>query len=430
MTKIKIHQKNLLIVSTVMLSTSVLPAAEIDYSVGASITRHSNINLESQPAPTEYARSLIGMFTLNEETSNLVANIDTLIEATDYKYDRLEDDVTGRLVGEALWIIKPATFEWYVANTYTQTIIDIFDSATQDNVENANAFETGPNYYVRFSRRNNLAFEARYRNFDYDERTVDNQRYTGAARWLYDVNALTVVGINYEHENIDYSDDPTVIDTKRKDMYATLSYATGNNTLYVDSGKTSYIDDDDKSIEEDRFSVRLESRRSRTSILRIGAEKELTDTGEALIDIISDPLNLEEHIASTSDYYVSKRAYVRYSNELSRSLYDIRVFKSELDYVNQDILNEHNRGVNFSLIYRLSRGHTLTFLGEAIEREYVNVTPIREDKDSTYSVQYSHIAGRRIRLNFALETEIRESNFIDEDYEDDRIMFSIIYTTR
>ena len=405
-------------------------AMKMDYSLGSSVGIYSNINLENDPTSDEGVISLFGTLSLSENTSNLVGRLDTIIEATNYYNDLAEDDVTGMLVGEGLWIIEPRKFEWYMADTFTQTVINIFESSNADNTENANAFVTGPNYFIRLKARSNIALEARYMNFNFEESTADNVRYAGAMRWLYELNSSLVAGLNYEQENTDYEDNQFVLDHKRKDAFASLSYKRGINTLDLEAGRNEITDDSGITIEGYRYGAHFESQRTSVSNIRLGIEQGLNDTGSELLDIINDPLNLDLDIASTSDFYRNRRAYVRYRYASSFFGYDARALYNEDYYPKQPILSEQNYVANLIGTYNLSNGDTFTISGEKIYRKYINTTPLRTDWDTLYSVQYSRNIARRLSFNVRAEKEQRDSSDELQDYVDNRLIFTLEYTTR
>jgi len=157
-----------------------LSATELDYSVGLTVSKYDNLNLEPNPTQGGVSESIVGGIILAEDTANLVANIDASLQLINYDDNQTQDESIGHLVANALWVLSPGHYEWFFSDTYTQTLVDSFDGDTPANRQNVNAFSTGPNIAFKIDSTNNFNIEARVETISFENNQsvidADNDR--------------------------------------------------------------------------------------------------------------------------------------------------------------------------------------------------------------------------------------------------------------
>ena len=172
-----------LIFFLVLYSNSAISfAAKVNYNVDLSLTHYDNINQELNPPSDEWVEEITGRVMVRENSSKLVSNVNASLSALHYQNQQQEDAITGELYADALWIVKPKHFEWYALDVFTQTVINPLQSNTQSNRQDTNTFSTGPNYYIRINKLNNLNLEARAGRVTYSDTNEDNNRASTAVR--------------------------------------------------------------------------------------------------------------------------------------------------------------------------------------------------------------------------------------------------------
>lgn len=404
-------------------------AGRLDYILGLSAAYHTNINLENDPQSDEGVIAATGEIAYTESTANLIANVNAYATYSEYVNDLADDELTGELTGEATWIIKPRSFEWYAADTFTQTVVDPLESFSQENMANANLFTTGPNYFVRIDDTNNFEFELRYTDFRIEDSDADSVTTSGAARWLYRLNSTTLAGISYEERHLDYK-STAFNNYTRSDLIGSIAYRKGLNAFDAKLGQTESVDGFGNVRTPVYASFALTNQRTRKLVIRLGGEHRLSDATTILLDLLEDPLDTDEVIVTGADQFILDRIYAAYIYTSSHFTTGLTVYGEESDYYVDSSLNESVRGINFTSALTLNDGQIIGFDARLAKRDYENLVPSRTDDDSLYSLRYTRNARRNLDFIILLETERRQSTNALDEYVDNRVIASIEYRSR
>ena len=395
----------------------------------------TNINHQNTPADSEVAQTLRGRISVIENTANLVANIDTTLEATRYSNNQATDVTTGQLLGTALWSIKPGQLEWFVSDVYTQTALDPLSSNTPSNRQNVNAFTTGPNYYVRINRRSNLALEARLENYAYDNAQIDNSRVFGASRLDYMFTSSISSNLHYESTQVMYENNVLnngVLnpDFNRNDVFLGLLYQRNVNRAELQGGYTIINYDGTTDTRESRYLLALENRRTRTTTIRAEYNREISDTSSDLRSVTStDNTTL---LATSALLYVRSSTSLNITNTLSSGTLILNVYKTDSDYLADDTQDqdETEKGASLRNLWNISGSSSLAIDGSYIQSSYFNRVPERIDEDYLYGASYIHRYGRNININLRAQQAERESTESAQTYDDTRITLTLEYVSR
>ena len=395
----------------------------------------TNINHQNTtPAESELAQTLRGTISVIENTANLVANFDTTLEATRYANNQATDITTGRLLGNALWSIKPGQLEWFVSDVYTQTALDPLSSNTPSNRQNVNALTTGPNYYVRINRRSNLALEARVENYAYDNAQIDNSRVFGASRLDYMFTSSISSNLRYETSQVMYENNVlnnrvSNPDFNRNDVFLGLFYQRNVNRAELQGGYT-IINYDGMAAEtrESRYLLALENRRTRTTTIRAEYSRNISDTSSDLRSVIStDNINL---LATSALLYVRTSTSLNITNTLSSGTLILNIHKTDSDYLTDDRQDQTEKGASLTNFWNISGNSSFAIDGSYIQSSYFNRAPQRINEDYLYGANYTYHYGRNININLRAEQAERKSTESAQTYDDTRIMLTLEYVSR
>lgn len=399
-------------------------AGNARYSLGASLSSYDNINLVPEPADSELAKSLIGTAALTEDDVNLLVNLNARFQVIKYTNDQAEDRNRGKLVATTLWKISPEHFEWYIADTFSQTAIDSFAPGAPSNEQNANVFITGPNYILRINSRNNLRFEARFADNAYANKANNNQ-IKATSRWLYDINSALNIGVNYESTKVKYDKGTNILDYDRSDAFFSLNYDKGLILYKFETGTTN-IDYDrlgDKDVP--RYLFAIESQRTRSSTLKLNVSRSLTDTASQLTystaqDLVNNPL-----LTTSNDTFIRDIANLTYTETTSAGNYWLSIYRAENSYTIRKTLNSEVDALNFVNIWNMGRNSNMAFKAYYYNTRYADPTLDREDKDSRFSLFYNHRAKRNLNLRFGIESIKRKSTVALQEYENLQLLIGI-----
>lgn len=407
-------------------------AAEVNYSVGYTLAHYTNINHVHEPTDSELSNSAHAVASLEEQTPNYNVDLVASAEITQYTNDIATDQNAVQFLGNSLFYILPGRLEWFLADIYTQTSIDVLVSDTPENRQNANALSTGPNYILRLGSRNNLIFEARFEDYYYELASTDNQRLFGAVRWGYEFNSLMSTDINYEAETVSY-DDLTDSDYDRNDAFLAFEYHYGRNLLRAEAGYSTISTDSDVDINESRHHILAQNQRTRSSNIQFEHERILSDTSNDLQMAANSNgaiLYDTSSILTSAELYVNTRSSLSYNITDTSGELTLNAERSRADYLLDDTLDQDAKILFLHKLWNLSGFSSVMLDVQYRENDFVTLVPARIDKDYTYTISYRRGLRRNLGLIFRTEYQERISTLSQEDYDNSIFMVTLEYTSR
>ncbi len=418
----------------VILSVSSLDAnaLEMTYTLGSSIARHDNINLVANPVSEEWVTTLNGGLILIENSPSLTANVNANIAALYYKNKQQQDATVGGINAIARWIIKPRQFEWFFSDVLSQTAIDPLQSNTLTNRQDTNSFLTGPNYFWRIDSRHNINFEARVGKVNFTNSVGNNDRTTSAVRWLYQANRSTTNSINWEVENLNFT-DANVTDYSRQNLYARINYIRARNTYTAEAGVTNIKYASQAQQGGQRYLVSIQNQRTRNSNIQFTYSHRITDTGTALLTAPSTTQttpNATSILSPAGDIYTDDRLTFIYTRNTTTGSLLVNLSNSIQDYRTQNNFDVDSTVVSILPRYNFSQISSLSMEASQTLTKYKNVTPKRTDTDSRLRVIYNYNSGRNVVLSLAATHMKRDSTDVARNYENNNIMLTFTYSSR
>lgn len=412
-------------------------AARGAYGFGYISEYTTNIERVSEVGPTqptdEWINTLVAGASYTENTADFAANVVGQVELRDYAKNSFSEDIFGTLAASALWTLSPQRFTWTLENAFRMVTLDPTVASTPRNVAGANAFETGPDAYFRLGPRNTFSLGARYGNVYVGDTELDDNRYSGVARWLWQLSSRTVWSLNAEHINVDYKNDELNESFRRNDLYLRLQIRQARSEFILDGGRSRI----DRETELDGSLARLELRRQLTSESTFGlsAASGYQDAGAELLDILTGPTEPAGVIAPlmgtdviTDDIYYRRQADVYYERVGTRLAGTLRLITRELDF--ETLPEDRNEtGGSLELQYRYSATLGATLFGEHLNVEYLQVNPRREDRDSHYGLRLAYLVARNLSLGLEGRRIERASTSEASEFVDKRVLLTLLYST-
>ncbi|MDH5572243.1 MAG: outer membrane beta-barrel protein, partial [Gammaproteobacteria bacterium] len=348
------------------------------------------------------------------------------------KNQQAEDESLGQLYADFLWVINPRRYEWFLSDTYTQTLISPLSLDTPDNRRNSNAVSTGPNFIWRIDSRNDVVLEARADRVIFESNNsaavADNSRLNITSIWDYRLRSSSSLALNYFIETVKYDDLNYSDNYNRNDLYLSFEHHRGTNFFEADLGVVNINYADTEDISETRFRLSAQDARTRTSSLRFELSRNVTDISSELINRIEvRDLNIEPE-ANVSDIYIDKSARVIFNKALTSGVLDFTAYTRINDYRQQDQLDQTEKGYQIEVIFEVQRASSLGISASYSSSVFDLMS--REDDDYLYSISYIYNARRHFSLNYEIIFQERVSNDPANDYEDTRYLLTLNYSTQ
>ena len=239
----------------VLLACAALPCAA---QVGPLTYQNLFFNQASNAQAGDYLSATAGLiYTDNASFSNrgsgdtlaevgLVGNaayqgprldyhLDSDIAAVKYLHNSYPFEPTGYLDGAAELKIVPGEFSWTGRETYSQLVINQYQPANPDNLENINTISTGPRLTLRPTLRTTVTLDALY-SYVYTHSispfyvNIDNHRYGGSLKIQRAFTSTSSLYLKGDYEKV-YFNDLAI-----------------NNNFWVVDGMLGYKIDSDRTV--------------------------------------------------------------------------------------------------------------------------------------------------------------------------------------
>jgi hypothetical protein len=424
-----------LLASLAVSGVAVERAQAMDMAYGFGyVAEHSN-NVARAPSAerSDWIDTLLAGAALRENTSELMANVVAQAQASAYRDDAYEDTTHYFLDAAGVWTISPGRLTWTAEDHYTQVKRDAAVAGTPENLVDANAFDTGPDWFVRFGAAETLVLGGRYGEVYYSEGEADNERVTGYARWLHGLDTNTTLSLNLELLDVDYQHDSAInIDYRRSELFLRYDLRQARSHYVLDLGASRIerdrVDDVDGSL------IRLTWSRELTSQSRFGltGAREYGDAGTLLLSTVTDPAAPADPTTpsatdiATPDVYYVKRLEMFYQYTGSDMGFGLQLFGREFDYL-QTPQDRQELGGHVDLGYNVSAQLTTTLYVDTTRTEYLNV--VRDDDDRTVGWRLRYQATRNLSLALEGSQVERRSTLDGVEFTERRYLFGLYYSS-
>lgn len=419
-------------------ASAPLPAGDFAYGLGYSVTHSDNVTRVPVDERSEVTHSYLAGLYYVENTANLAARVLANVEYQDYRDDVFEDESVFNLDSSLVWTISPQRFTWTVEDAYEQTRISTTVADTPDNRANVNVFSTGPDVYVRFNPVNTLALGARAGNVYTGRANTDNNRFNGAARWLYQATSVSTYSLNFQALDVMYDDDVLNADFTRTDLFFRADYRPSRSQYIVDFGASRIKPDQGSELEGTLARFSWNRQLTPESTFGVSATGEYSDTGTdilaastAVVSAAGSPLSPASTTGFSSstvtdDVYYAKRGYVYYTRQGSRFALEVSALSQDIDF--ETTLQDRKETVgSLSLDVYYANAASVRLFADHVRTRYQNFE--RNDTDRDYGIRL----GYRLSRSLSLALEGRRSDLVssvpDVDFVENRALLSILYSS-
>lgn len=426
------------LVLLILLTGAVSPAQAGDfaYGLGYAATHSDNITRVPSNERSETVHSYLAGFAYLERTSDVVARILAQAEYRDYQNDIFGDEAVYNLNSSLLWIISPQRFTWTVEDTYVETQISTTTANTPANRTNVNVFNTGPDFYLRFNPVHTLALGARAGNVSTGRANVDNDRFSGSARWLYQATSASTYSINFQLMDVNYDDSTLNNDYARHDIFARAEYRPSRSQYAIDLGASNISRDRGQDLDGTLARFSWLRQLTTESSFGMSASGEFSDTGTDILAASTAaasstgmPVSASASQTSdvvTSDVYYAKRGNIFYNRRGTTFAVDFSANTQELDFETTAQDRKENGG-RLVLDFFYSGATTVTLFTEQARTKYQDF--VRQDTDRNSGLRLGYRVSRTVALAMEGRRTDRASTDPTVEYKENRVFLSIQYSS-
>ena len=419
-------------IASLALATNLVPAsraAETAVSVGYHLEYTDNARLAPNNPQEEWTNVLSAGVSFLENSASLDAKLQAQASYRNYKNNVFSDDTILGLGSSILWKISPDRFSWTIEDYLTQTLVQSLGPDTPSNRQQLNVFSTGPDFKVRLSPVQALQFGTRYTRNTYETSDLDNTRYAGELRWVYQSSPLTKLSLNYEAQTVRYDNSVINPNFDRQDAYFQIENRLSRNIFILSAGATSIqrknVPDEEGSL--GRFSwTRLVSP---VSTFNLSVASELSDVGrQALVagQTASATPQSVPGTSNTGDVFRKNSAIATFNHRRSFGNDSVGLFKEKDEY-NLSPVVEERKGGNINIGYEFAGTRAASVFARYTKTESNVKSPATEYKDKIYGLRFSDRFARNFTVGLELGRNKRDSVNILQSYTERHAILILSY---
>lgn len=187
--------------------------------------------------------ALVGLdFEVRRQGTRLNADLKGDFTYLDYLQHAYSKQLFGRLDGGATFAVFPEWLTWVVDDSFGESAVSQFVSATPSNLEKINVVSTGPEVVLRPGEAMFLRLSARYGYSYYETSPFDSKRTLGVATIGRDLSRASSVSLNASSERLRFQN--TVVNTNydRRKLYIGYDLRGSRTELSANAGASQTND--------------------------------------------------------------------------------------------------------------------------------------------------------------------------------------------
>jgi len=411
---------------TVVLTLIGAPvSAEItnlDFRIGAEYRDNARRTEENEIDDTI---ALVGV-TLNvaHESARFSGYIIGDFEFRRYIEDSFEDDNYSSASAMAKFQLAPQVLSWVIEDQYGTLISDPFRARTPDNLENINSFSTGPDFTMRMGSRTSITFGARYTDTTFEISNDDNTMLRGNLALVRTLTANRSLSVNVSADRIEYDETLLFSDYDRNSIFVQFNSAISRGSIEVRLGTNEIRDFGEKSTGT-LAGLSWNRELSASSEFSLGYDRGFSDAGNIFRRFQQPGVGDPQLTVANGEPFENQQVWAEYAYVRGGTSANIHLSWDDDDYLSTTardrsryrLLAEFARRIATSWEARL----TLDF-----ERFEFNAGT-REDDDTGVTLGVSRDLNRRLRIDFDLFRDERNSNEPSQSHVDNGGRLTLTY---
>ena len=404
------------------------------------LAHDSNITRTTDPS-AEWTEALFAGIGYAERTADFTARLLAQVERRDFVRNTFQNDTAYFLNGAAVWTIAPQQLSWTVEDLAGESLLNLTAPDTPANRVKTNALNTGPEFTFRVNPTNMPVIGARYGRYDI-EGPGDNQRYTGYARWLYQLSPPEKLSVNYEATRVNFTPPTLLPNFLRQDMFLRYERLSSLNSLILEGGTTRIQRYGGDQTNGGLARVAVLHALTSGAAVRLNLSDQISDSASDLLRGVTNAATtmipgtsveaaaaapLTGSNVTTGDVYRSRRGELTYVAQSGRIAYNLQGYTRRVDYATLDQNDYHEAGGRLTLTWIQTGAVRIYAYADYVRRAFPNLDERDTDRTSTLGVTY------RLAPSLFVSAESgrieRESNFPQLSFLDRRVSLLLGYST-
>jgi hypothetical protein len=408
----------------VMICAATASALELEPGVGAGVEYTDNALLTSTaPVDDLITISYVGA-KISESRGAVSADATTSLRHQHYTKDTYPDRNYFNLGATVDWEMLKDRFTWLLQDVYTQRPINSIDAITPDNIQDTNAFTFGANINFPISGRQTFTLRPEFQSFYYEGQANDNQQYSLAANWNYQLFRLTSVGLSASLRNVNY-DAPDIVNVTFSSVYFVLSGKRARSNFSANMGTTRVERSDGQSTKGFSGNLNWLVNLTSHSTIRTYIATDLTNSSSGALNEVVDPgTGNPNNIQVSTDVIRNKIMTVGYQRRDGALNSSVTGTLRELLYSespNDRKIRSLNASFNYPLTALLSSG----FYALYSKTDLIDAN--RTDNNYTVGANLAYSLTRKLRGKFDINYNSKVSTQSTVDYNEFSAFVSLVY---
>lgn len=311
---------------------------------------------------------------------------------------------------------------WEISNQTRDIVQDSRGGENPDNTSRKNIFGTGPRYVMRLTARDQLSFDLRYENTEYDEPDeTDSERYVGTAAWNHLLSSTFSGGLSFQVDQAEM-DTGQEIDRQTANLNFNKQWAAtrARGSIGVSKLENTFLgttSDNDGLV----WSLFFERDINSSSSVYLNGSHELTDQTSDYDFVFSGfVFNVRE-----TEAIEATAIRAGYRNNLSNGdIVNLGVFYNRTDYLRSGD-EEKSTGIEAEYNRKLT-----SRLQGNLQARYDNDSYSDDDSDDstlTVSAGLQYNVSRAVDARFQVGREDRNSDVTSREYVENWILVGLSY---
>ncbi len=408
----------------------------LTYGVDAGLGETDNVTLAHDDKISQTIAVTDFDVDYQQKSQRLDAHAKGDFSYLDYLQGAYRNQLIGRFDGSGLLSLIPQRLTWLFQDDFGQAVINPFVPTRPTNLENINAFATGPELYLRPGGASFVDFVARATRIQYETTAYTNTRVTGSMAWGLNLSALSSVSINGDTERVLFENTTLNSDFERTNAFVRYEIQGFRTQLSADLGAT-VVGENSGSTTGALVRFNLVRKISAAARLNLSLGRDVIDGSTSFTALQSGATGVvgAAPAISTSENYTSTHGSVGWNYERNRTTLGVSGRWERDDYVSQATLDRTMFGGEVRFQRLLSREFAIQITGRLDKIDYYNaiVTGANGSPNNQTSSIIAGLTwrpGRALEVKLACEHTSYAASPSDNSYKENRLFLTVGYRPR
>lgn len=410
-----------------LLTAAPVFAFQLDYGASLGGRYTDNVGLVDTRERADWILMADVGANLKQKSGKLDTDISTTLSYQDYLRNNFSNQFYFDLGARTSWQVIGRNLVWNIENYFTQQKVDSVDAVTPRNIQNSNAFVTGPDILWNLSPKSTLTLRPQFADFYFEDSDTDSRRYSVDADWAYQFFPQLTIGfggsfskVNFDNEDLNPNFTDKQVRMTLSGQRKRLSYGANIGLVRIDRDKV-------KNQKGMNANASILFDLTRSSKLEGYIASSLRDTGTGLLDSLRNPntgdFNNEQITGDVLQDKIIRVGYNRRGFTLDGQIW-LELRKDDYKEAPDDrSVQEIGTKFNYQVTALFSTGLDLIYRKTSLDD--IN----RDNDDWIVGGRLNYRVSRRLSSQIGVTYNRRDSNLAGFDYSETGVFANLVYNT-